>query len=84
MSISANNNDANLRVARDVNREARLDPTSQYAGKYVGIVRGKVVVVDDCLDDVIAQLHQIEPDPAQRMFLEAGADYDGPHEIWKT
>jgi hypothetical protein len=84
MSIASNSNDANLKAAREINREARSDPTSRYAGKYVGIARGKVVVVDDCLDDVVRQLQQIEPDPTQRLFLEAGADYDGPHEIWKT
>ena len=34
----------NRELAERINREARKDPTSPYAGKYVGIANGEVVV----------------------------------------
>lgn len=75
---------ANQRLARQINQEARADAASPYAGKYVGIANGKVVVIADNLDEVAKQLRQADPDPARTLCFEAGLDYDAVQEIWKA
>ncbi len=75
---------ANDQLARTINEEARKNPNSPYAGKFVGIVRGKVVAIADDLDTVAAALEETEPDRSQRFILEASADYDTPCEIWRV
>ena len=72
----------NERVAREINEEARRDPTSPYAGKFVGLANGRVVVVADNLNEVARQLRLAEPDPARTFGIEAGLDYDAVQEIW--
>jgi hypothetical protein len=72
----------NIELARRINDEACQDPHSPYAGKFVGIANGKVVVVADNLDDVAARLIAVEPDMTKRFCIEAGIDYDAPAEIW--
>ena len=62
--------------------EARANPHSPYANKFVGIVKGQVVIVADDLDEVVRGLRQIEPDPRNCFFVEASRDYDEVHEIW--
>jgi hypothetical protein len=74
--------DANRALARQINQEARSDPDSPYAGKYVGIACGRVVVADPDLAIVVDALSKAEPDRSKRMFIEASADYDSAHEIW--
>jgi hypothetical protein len=74
----------NHELARQINDEARRNPQSPYAGKFVGIVDGSVVVVADNLDDVAHRLQQFQPDPSRTFCLEAGVDYDAVAEIWKT
>lgn len=71
-----------LELARAINREARSKPESRYAGKFVGIARGQVVVVADSLPQCLDALDKAEPDRLERVCLEASADYDGPHEVW--
>jgi hypothetical protein len=72
----------NRELAQRINEEACRDPRSAYAGKFVGLVNGQVVIVADSLEEVAQRLRQVEPDP-QRMFcLEAGLDYDAPQMIW--
>src|SRR5947208_5815164 len=39
--------EANEQLARQINEEARSDPHSPYAGKFVGIANGQVIVVAD-------------------------------------
>ena len=63
MFSSATVQDRNRELARQVNDEARRNPNSPYAGKFVGIANGQVVVVGDNLDEVIRGLRQVEPDP---------------------
>jgi hypothetical protein len=65
-----------------INRDARSNPNSPYAGKVVGILRGQVVVVADTLDEVAEALERLEPDPQRRYFVDASADYDLQHHIW--
>jgi hypothetical protein len=74
----------NERLAREINQEARQNPASVYAGKLVGIARGKVIVVADSWAEVVERLRQVEPDPAHCFCLDASADYDRVDEIWRT
>jgi hypothetical protein len=75
---------ANERLARQINQEARQDPTSPYAGKLVGIANGQVVVVADTWREVTDRLREVEPDPARCRCIEASADYDRVVEIWRV
>jgi hypothetical protein len=75
---------ANQRLARQINREAQSDPNSPYAGKFVGIANGQVVVVADNLDDVATQLRSAEPDPSKTFCIEAGLDYDAVQDVWES
>jgi hypothetical protein len=75
--------DLNRDLARQINAEARSNPQSPYANKFVGIANGKVVVIADDLDEVVRTLRQLEPDPRNCFFVEASRDYDEVHEIWR-
>jgi hypothetical protein len=65
-----------------INREARRNPNSPYAGKVVGILRGEVVIVADTLDEVAEVLECLEPDAQRRYFIDANTDYDAQYTIW--
>jgi Tfp pilus assembly protein PilP len=71
----------NQEVAREINYDARCNPQSVYAGKFVGIANGKVVIIADNLDDVASALQQAEPDPAKTFCIEAGIDYEAVQQI---
>ncbi len=62
-------------LAKAINHE--LEP---YAGRYVGILDGKVVVVCDDLKSVVDGLNEIDPEPRRGLFLEASADYQVPRD----
>jgi len=70
-------------LAQQINKEARTNPKVPYAGKYVGIVGGQVVAVMDTLDEVVEALEKIELNPDRGMVIEASADYDRTHYIWR-
>ena len=72
----------NRDLARRINEEARQNPQSQYANKFVGIANGQVVVIADSLDEMSRQLRQIEPDVKKCFWIEASQDYEVVHEIW--
>ena len=72
----------NRELARKINAEARSNPHSPYAGKFVGIANGQVVAIADDLDDLVDRLRQIEPDPAMTCCVEACRDYEEVMEIW--
>ena len=61
----------NRELAERINREARSDPTSPYAGKFVGIVDGQVVVVADDVPTLYYRLEEIEPDNRRVFWIEA-------------
>jgi hypothetical protein len=82
MSSAAAIQDVNRELARRINEEARKDPGSPYANKFVGIANGKVVATADDLDEMIRRLEQAEPDRAKCFWLEASRDYDEVHGIW--
>ncbi len=66
----------NRELARQINEEARTNPDSAYAGKFVGIANGQVVATSTDLDEVVRELNQVETDPEKVFVLEAGLDYD--------
>jgi hypothetical protein len=72
----------NRALAEKINQEARRDPSSLYANKFVGIANGQVAVVDDDFNAMSRRLRQIEPDPRKCFIVEASRDYDEVHEIW--
>jgi hypothetical protein len=82
MSTAISVQDLNRALAHQINAEARSNPQSPYANKFVGIANGKVVVVTDDLDDLALRLRQAEPDPTKTFGLEASCDYDEVHDIW--
>ena len=69
-------------LSRQIKHEARSNPHSSYAGKFVGILHGQVVVVADTLDEVAETLERLEEDPHRRYFVDASADYDSKHDVW--
>lgn len=75
--------DLNRELAGQINEEARRNPQSPYAHKFVGIANGKVVVVADEPDEMSRRLRQIEPDPSNCFGIEASRDYSAVEEIWR-
>jgi hypothetical protein len=73
----------NRELANQINKEARSNPQSLYANKFVGIANGQVVVVADDLDEMVRQLRIAEPDPRKCYGIEASRDYDEVEEIWE-
>lgn len=82
MSNSKTVREVNEELARKINEEARQNPNSPYANKFVGIVNGQVVVVTDDEEEVSRRLRQREPDPRKCFIVEASRDYDEIVEIW--
>jgi hypothetical protein len=72
----------NRELARRINREARTNPHSPYAGKLVGLANGQAVIVADSLEAVVERLQQVEPDPQRTFCIEAGLDYKAVQSIW--
>lgn len=72
----------NRELAASINAEARRDPASRYAGKYVGIANGQVVLVDADPEKVLSHLEQTEPDSDKCLCFEADLEYDQVQEIW--
>ena len=66
----------NRQLAEKVDQEARSDPQSAYAGKFVGIANGQVVVVADTRDEMVRQLRQVEPNQQKTAWIEAGAEVE--------
>jgi len=74
--------DLNRELARKINEEARNDPQSPFAGKFVGIVNGQVLAVAGDLDELVQRLSQVQADLRQSLCLEVGIDYDEVQQIW--
>jgi hypothetical protein len=72
----------NRQLARKLNEDARTNPQSPYAGKFVGIANGQVVAVCDSLDEMARLLRKAEPDPEKTFWIEASADYDAVDQVW--
>src|SRR5690348_16017517 len=65
----------NVEVARQINAEARQNPQSPFANKWVGIANGQVVAVADTFDEMEGCLRQAERDLSKVLRLEASRDY---------
>ncbi len=74
----------NRTLADQISRDARSNPASPYAGKYVGIAGGQVVAVTDTLTEALGVLRLIEPDSSRRYCIEASRDYSAIDHIWET
>ena len=81
MSATNSVNDVDRDLARRINQDARSNPQSPYANKFVGIANGQVVAVADDLDEMTRLLRQAEADPRKCFWVEASRDYDEVHEI---
>jgi len=84
MSAFASVENQNRELARQINEEARSNPASPYAGKFVGIANGQVVAVNDDMDEVVRLLRAVEPDPRKTFCIEAGLDYNQVQDIWSA
>ena len=73
----------NRDLAQRINDEARRNPQSPYAGKFVGLANGQAVVVADSLEEVVRRLQQVEADPHRTFCIEAGLDYEAVQSIWR-
>jgi hypothetical protein len=72
----------NRQLAQRLLDEARANPPSPCAGKFVGIANGQVAVVADSWDELGRRLRAVEPDPAKAFGVEVGRDYSEVQEIW--
>jgi hypothetical protein len=70
----------NRDLALKINAEARSNPQSPYANKFVGIANGQVVAVADTLQAMVRRLRQVEPDPTKTLCVEASEDLDRVHD----
>ena len=61
--------DRNIELAQRINDELLRDPNSAYAGKWIGIANGQVVV-GNSYEDVRRRLGEIEPDPFRCHCME--------------
>jgi ubiquinone biosynthesis protein UbiJ len=82
MAIQKTIQELNRELADKLSEEGRNNPASVYAGKFVGIANGQVVVVADDWDELACRLHQVEPDPTKTFGVEVGRDYEVVEEIW--
>jgi hypothetical protein len=72
----------NRELADKLANEGKNNPNAPYAGKFVGIANGQVVVAADSWDELARELRRVEPDPTKTFGVEVGRDYDEVHEIW--
>lgn len=72
----------NEELARKISEEARSNPNSPYAGKFVGILNGRVAVVADNWAELGRQFRPMVSDPAEALCLEASRDPDVVEDIW--
>jgi hypothetical protein len=82
MSNAASSRKSNEELARQINLEARANPQSPYAGKFVGIANGQVVVVADNWDELGRRMEQLPFDRSEMFCVEASGDYDTVQHIW--
>jgi hypothetical protein len=72
----------NWDYAREVSRQARADPISPYAGKYLGIVHQQVVAVADTPDELHEKFDALGLSPGERIVIDASADHDHTIMFW--
>ncbi len=72
----------NRELANRINEEARIDPRSPYAGKFVGIVNGQVVAVTEDVDLLLRRLREIETDPRRVFLVDPDHDPTKVEYVW--
>jgi hypothetical protein len=82
MSAAKTVREINSELADRINAEARSNPQSPYANKFVGIANGQVVVIADDLDEMYDRLVEIEPDTSKCFGVEASRDHSIVEGIW--
>ena len=80
--VHADAREQDLRLAEQISEEARSNPNSPFAHKFVGILAGKVVVVADTAEDGLTKLRELDPDPGNGLLIAASADHESVYEIW--
>jgi hypothetical protein len=60
----------NRELARRIGEEVRADPSSPYAGKFVGIANGEVVFVGDDPETTLRRVREIEPNIRRGCYYE--------------
>jgi hypothetical protein len=73
----------NRELADKLLEESKQNP-SGFAGKFVGIANGQVVVVTDDLNELGSRLRNADPNPANSFWFEIGRDYTETHMIWEV
>ena len=74
----------NWDVALEINRTARQDPGSPYAGKYIAVAQQQVIAIEDNLDDLHLRLNALGDVAQEAIWIEASADYDRTYFIWQS
>lgn len=74
--------DRNRDLAKTINEEAMRDPNSQYAGKFLGIIDGRVEVVADSLNELGTALRNMAADREATLCMQAGVDHSKAQFIW--
>ena len=74
----------NEELARQINEEARTVPSSAYAGKWVALLRGRIVTAEDSAERALTELRKVEPDRRKGVIFEAGRDYSTVDDIWSA
>ena len=74
---------ANRELAERINDETRSDPTSPYAGKFVGIANGQIVIVTDDFDALDDALEAAEPDNRRVFWVDPEYDPTKIEYIWR-
>jgi hypothetical protein len=72
----------NRELADRISEEARNDPRSPYAGKFVGLVNGQVAVVTEDLPFLLRRLREIELDPRRVFLIDPNHDPTKVEYIW--
>jgi len=73
----------NRELANRIREEARNDPHSPYAGKFVGIVDGQVVLVTEDIHLLLRRLLEIETDPRRVFYVDPHHDPKKVEYIWR-
>jgi hypothetical protein len=81
MTADSEIQELNRQIAKKINEEARCNPQSPYAGKFVGISDGQVVVVADNLKELGRRLREGKYISARTFGTEASRNYDQIEEI---
>ena len=73
----------NEALADQISQEARSNPQSPYAGKFVGLANGKVVAVSADEDEIDSMLDEIEPDPRRVFIVDTNRDPNHVEYLWE-